>query len=175
MRRRSPAWPSPEIGSAARRGFRAGSRPRATARRRPCRRRDSARTDARSSSRRPPQRAHGCVRTNSPNTLRETCCSRPVPPHFEHVVTDVPARRERPRSGRRPRRPDRHRPLDPLRRLDQLDCHLGRDVAPAGARRASGRPEEIVAEECREEVAQVAEVEVPGLVRRSGAPWPRRS
>src|SRR5207253_699011 len=38
----------------------------------------------------PPQVGHAWVRTNSPKTLRLTCCIRPAPPHVGHVVTGVP-------------------------------------------------------------------------------------
>ena len=30
------------------------------------------------------------MRTKSPKTLRETCCSRPAPSHWVHVVGVVP-------------------------------------------------------------------------------------
>ena len=38
----------------------------------------------------PLQRGQVWVRMNSPKTLRETCCSRPAPPHAEHCTGLVP-------------------------------------------------------------------------------------
>ena len=85
------------------------------------------------------------------------------------------ARARRPRRARRgagavagravDHRGERDRALGALGRFRELDLDLGEDVRTAG--RASRRPaaqsaEEIVAEECREEVAEVAEVEVGG-------------
>src|SRR3954449_8154752 len=38
----------------------------------------------------PPHCGHDDVRTNSPKTLRDTCCTRPPPPHVGQVIGDVP-------------------------------------------------------------------------------------
>jgi len=54
---------------------------------------------------------------------------------------------------------NRHRPLDPGCRLLELDLDLGRDICAAGAARACGDPEHVVAEERREDVGEAPEVE----------------
>ena len=38
----------------------------------------------------PPHVGHVCVRTNSPKTLRETCCNCPWPPQVAQVTFSVP-------------------------------------------------------------------------------------
>ena len=56
----------------------------------------------------------------------------------------------------------------PLRGLDELDRHLGDDVAAAGGAAPASAPEQVVAEEGAEEVAEGAEVEV-GRLEAAGA------
>ena len=38
----------------------------------------------------PPHAEQVCVRTNSPKAVRDTCCSRPIPPHFGQLTGVVP-------------------------------------------------------------------------------------
>ncbi len=99
---------------------------------------------------------------NSPKTVRETRCSRPLPAQSEHSTGLVPGSAPFPsQAATRDGDLVRHLPLDALRRLDELDLELGPDVrATSCAAAASAGAEQVVAEERREEVVQVGEVEV---------------
>ena len=59
---------------------------------------------------------------------------------------------------------ERHLARDPAGRLDELDLDRRREVGAAGAAAPGATAEQdVVAEEGREEVGEVAEVDVPGL------------
>ena len=55
---------------------------------------------------------------------------------------------------------ERHANRDAGRCVDELDLHLGRDIGTALTRRASRSPEDVVAEERAEQIAEAADVEV---------------
>ena len=161
-RRSRPRDPRRASGSAGRRGSRQGSRRRAvvvtSVRPWPSHSEHGVSTIRPL----PAQRGQAPARTNSPKTLRETCCTRPAPAHVEHVD------RRRARlgavagaasAGRRDLELDV--PRDARVGLGELDLDPRRGIAAAAGRRtASGTSEEVVAEEGREDVAEVAEVEV---------------
>ena len=140
----------------------AGCRPRSCARRARGRRRGTSVHGVSILRPEPPQVGHVCVRTNSPKTLRETCCSRPdaaarrAGRHLAARLGPVAAA-VRARDGDL----ERHLARRALRRFDELDLHGRR----RGRRRASApRPaEQVVAEERREEIGEAAEVEVARL------------
>ena len=63
--------------------------------------------------------------------------------------------------------------LDAARRLDELDLDLGGDVGAARPPRPPADPEEVVAEERREDVGEVPEVERAGREAAARRPaWP---
>ena len=162
----------PRVGSAVRRGCRPGCRPRRSLARPSAP--DPLQSSQGCSTTRPspPHCGHACVRTNSPNTLRETCCSRPVP---LQVVADAcsRARLGAVASAARARDGDVERDVAarPRRCLDELDLDLRRDVARRGPGAAPAGAEEVVAEERREEIGQAAEVELRRA--EAAAPQPR--
>ena len=154
-------------GSAGRRGSRPGS----------------STSSVRSSSVRPAPAhvSHGCsivapaaagtrgsaaVRTNSPKTLRETCCSRPAPPQRGQVVTVVPgcgAVAAARRAGGGDLERDRRRSRPRAASTRSISTSAATSRAARRALGAAARPEQVVAEERGEEVAEVAEVEVGRL------------
>ena len=118
---------------------------------------------------RPAHCGHACVRTNWPSGLRVTCCSRPVPSQRGQRGVSVPG--STPSPPHVPQRDgdlERHLDLLAARRLDELDLDLRADVCAAATRPAAGA-EEVVAEERREEVAEIAEVEVASAGTRPSA------
>ena len=95
---------------------------------------------------------------NSPKALRETCWIRPVPSHVGQVVTAVPGSIPWPQQREHVTADvERHLSGHSLRGLLELDVDLGGDVGSAA--RVPHR-EEIVAEERREDVGEVPEVEL---------------
>ena len=158
-----PAVARAECGSAGRRGSRPGSRPPAPSPR-PCGR-FPLHAAARRLDRPCPTPRHvgqAWVRTNSPKTLRETCCRlRPGPPQVWHG--DALRARARRRSRRRPRRRPRLSTSTvrstPVNASASSIATAIADVAAASPPAAVAR-EEVVAEEGGEDVAQVREGEV---------------
>ena len=111
----------------------------------------------------PAQSGHACVRTNSPKTLRVTCWSRPAPPQVGQVEISVPGSAPFPlQCAHVDRDLERDVARDAVRGVDEVDLDGGREVgSPPAARPAA--EEDVVAEERREEVGEVAEVDVSGL------------
>ena len=111
----------------------------------------------------PAQSGHACVRTNSPNTLRVTCCSRPAPPHVGHVEISDAGLRAAPAAVRaRDRDLERDVARDAVRRVDEVDLDGGGEVGSAPAPRPAAESD-VVAEERGEEVGEIAEVDVTRL------------
>src|SRR6476619_1491852 len=95
---------------------------------------------------RPRQSGHGCARTNSPNTLRETWCSRPLPSQRAQVRGCVPG----------------STPSPPHAMHVAATSHGTGTMTPraAPARLARRAAEDAVTEQRGEQVAEVAHVEV---------------
>ena len=85
-RRATPAWPSPRSRIRWPSWIPAGPRPRASAARATRPAPSHSPHGCSTTLPAPPQRAARSVRTNSPKTLRETCCTRPAPPQVGQVA-----------------------------------------------------------------------------------------
>jgi hypothetical protein len=110
----------------------------------------------------PPHVGHAAVRTNSPKTLRVTCCTWPdARARLARDDVRPRLRAAAPAARARDRDLERHVALDTRRRLDQLDLDDRAQIGAAGPARPSA--EQVVAEERAEEIRQRAEVEVAGL------------
>ena len=162
-RRARPRAPRRRRGCAGRRGCRPERRRRARAARASGPRRRIRVHGCSTISPRPWQCGHADVRTNSPNTLRETCCSRPVPLHR----SQRDGRRSRldavaaaARAGRRRRRTARATVVPRAASTSSIAISAPTSAPralPAAARAAA---EQVVAEERSEQVAEPAHVEV---------------
>ena len=100
------------------------------------------------------------MRTNSPKRLRETCCSRPLPPQRWQVVTFVPGWTPSPLQVSQVTATSSLTSAVVPRAASTRSISISAGTSAPRAARWPAAAEEVVAEEGGEEVAEAADVEV---------------